>query len=423
MLSVRHAMHRTALGALAALAVTAGAAGAAAQNAPPAAQPAIHVDDYQTNVWLWTDTHPPVSHYRFTVSTVLFGSNLGAHSMLRVDWKQSGRTLATQSCPLQLDGTTRAEVECQLAQPTLDASGPVSAELRYIDDNTGADVPLRTLNLRVGRYWNWTGMERNRPVHVAVYQIVPNDLLGSSIVRLRAPGDASHFYAPVVFYFYTAQERPGWPAGQATFQCSVDGQRIPTDLTGGSDWIDTAAGGDNIVVDDRRYDTRAHDATTVHYAWTQLRVFPNLRYRTRAWRTNSPPPSPYFDMNSRPGHWVCQLRTNGAAVREFRFTVTPTGIEPHPEQAAANGVFLAPGSFLVDTRFPNPNTFDRIFDPAAIRAGGFFGHAWTQPAAFTEMFGSLPPATGASEPPAPAGAPRAAAAAVAAGGRPAGRRH
>ena len=60
----------------------------------------------------------------------------------------------------------------------------------------------------------------------------------------------------------------------------------------------------------------------------------------------------------------------------------------------------------MDTRLPPPDQWDRGFDPAAIRAGSFFGRPWRDVSSLSAMMAALPAAVvGTLDPtPPPAGA-------------------
>ncbi|MEI8257574.1 MAG: hypothetical protein WCJ30_18015, partial [Deltaproteobacteria bacterium] len=138
--------------------------------------------------------------------------------------------------------------------------------------------------------------------------------------------------------------------------------------------------------------------------------------QTLWWRPRVPFPASHSGYNTtnttflgeHPGLWSCDLRVDGNTLRTFRFTVTPDGmVVPHAEQQGPTGMRLLNGVSMVDVRLPNPDTFDAVVNPAAIRAGSQYGRRWANPDAVREMLGALPPAVGSSDPSRSGAAPAA----------------
>jgi hypothetical protein len=134
----------------------------------------------------------------------------------------------------------------------------------------------------------------------------------------------------------------------------------------------------------------------------------NLRHRTKSFKKGDEKNHSNYTIaiEDFPGNWVCQLRKDGKVEREFRFVVNADGTVPlHPEQQGDDGLWFPLDHYrLIATYFPKPNDVDFSFQPAAIKKGGFFGHAWKHPDAWKDMFAALPPAVGSSEPKVPPGA-------------------
>ena len=249
-------------------------------------------------------------------------------------------------------------------------------------------------------------MNGNRPVHRAHFQIAGDDLLGAAYgYHIGESLETNQGRGQVSFYFWTSSGRSGrrnLPANlnNASLRCSVDGQRqhdieVGTQTTGGS-----------FEVDNRVYTTHApQDEDVEHWDWNRvvLRAY-NLFWGTHAdtVRRNlnsEPDPARSLIMGDHPGAWVCDLRSGGRAVRQFRFTVGADGrMVQHPELEGAGAMRVVPGVVMLDTRFGTPNDFDFSFQPAAIRASAPYGRPWTHPEAVRDMLAALPPAVGSSDP-------------------------
>ena len=105
-------------------------------------------------------------------------------------------------------------------------------------------------------------------------------------------------------------------------------------------------------------------------------------------------------MHAAPDGLGSQHGRMGKVLRTFKFRVGADGlIAPHPEQVAADGLRLPKHHVVIDVVMPNPVP-DAYFDPAAVRASGFYGRPWSDKAAHADQ----PPAKGALELAAPKGA-------------------
>lgn len=374
--------------------------------------PARHVDDSSIAVSLFTTIDANQSTgYRFRVDLRVYGEGLTAHDAVRIEWMQGGRSLATLRCLVSFDDTLPGvglirQDTCRWMDGVLTAVGDVQIALTYQDDSTDTTIPLRTLEARVGRFWDWSGMSGSRPTHNVRYQLLGDDLLTAATVELRAPS-GQDTYGRVWLHFWAATRSEQWTYQDAQVRCSVDGQRLP-ELSG-----NIRSSTAQLTVEDRQFVDGVHEET-VAYNWMRFWAAPMLWHGQRGFGLD---PNAIF-LGEHPGQWACQIRSAGEVVRELRFVVGPDGnIVRHAEQLDPAGVWLPPQVFLADVRFPSPNRFDFSFQPQILRERGFWGHRWAQPAAFAEQFAAMPPAAGRSEPPAPRGAPPAPRAAAAPRGR------
>ncbi|MBX7195571.1 MAG: hypothetical protein K1X94_26175, partial [Sandaracinaceae bacterium] len=348
--------------------------------------PERHVDDSSIAVSLWTTTGSgSTPGYRFRVQLRVYGEGLSSHDAVRIEYKQGGNVLATLRCPVSMDSALRGAVlldqdQCRWEEGVLTATGDVEMTLTYQDDNTDSMIPLRSLAMRVGRFWSWSGMEGGRPTHSVQYQIMADDMLTAGTVELRAPSGVDT-YGRVWLHFWAAVRDENWMRDPA-LRGAVDGQRLP-DLTG-----NIQSSNASLSAEDRQFVDGSQEQTT-HYFWTRFWVAAMLWHGQRDSGTD---PNAVF-VNEHPGQWSCQIRSEGATVRELRFVVGADGqIVRHAEQTDPAGIWLPPNVFLADVRFPSPNTFDFSFQPTVLRQRGFWGHAWAQPQAFAAEMAAMPAA-------------------------------
>lgn len=424
----RTGSRRAAALALAA-SVTAAGTGAWAQSAP-----ARTIDESELVVRLETnrDGNTHQSTYRFVVHAPVSGNgNVHPHDILRVDWKQGGRVLASQRCMINRADGDFASVDCRLENPTLTAFGAVQADIVYMDEQAHQEQLLRTMNLRVGRYWQWSGMNGNRPIHEAVYQVIGDDLLSVGWLWIRPAAErgeystsAGPFPRMLFSYWYSGHGRPG--RRNEFMRCTVDGQALGD--------IHAYHNDDNepqLEAGDRQHDPHGTPNETV-YGWYHTGV------RTDIWVGARPTGDSREVRNfqrrpnwanevftaEHPGQWVCGYHMDADVVREFRFTVNPDGtVAPGAQQQGPNAISIPESMRLVDMRIPNPDPFDASVQPAVMRAAGPWGHPWANPQAVEEGLRNAP-TVGRSEPAPPPGVQRGGAAGGAGGdGRARARRH
>lgn len=366
--------------------------------------------------------------YHLRVSGTVY-ERIGASDAIRVDVKAGNRTIATRRCEFgdaRDDDGGAGRLDCTLEETDLTAMGPVQVDLVYMDDQDSSATIIRTLKLRVVRYWSWEGMNGTRPTHRAHYQVAGDDLLGAAYgYHVSANEELNRGRGQMKFYFWTSAGRSGarnLPANlnNASFRCSVNGTRL-RDLEGG-----LQSNGSSYDVDNRVFTNHApQDADVEHWEWTRVVMRPyGMWWGSHADATHrnldtEPDAARNIIMGDHPGAWVCDVRASGRVVRQFRFNVGADGrIAQHPELEGAGAMRVVPGVVMVDLRFGTPNDFDFSFQPAAIRASAPFGRPWTHPEAVADMLGALPPAVGSSDPAVvPAGQSRTPAAAAARGGR------
>jgi hypothetical protein len=181
------------------------------------------------------------------------------------------------------------------------------------------------------------------------------------------------------------QRRPD----EVALRCSLNGERIRENISVGGTMMHGRGG--------NTASYRGADSSSDDLGYTYYEVSTGFTYDGRGGQGDR------YDLAAHPGNYSCQIRVAGTPVREFLFTVAANGsVAPHPEQVGDNALYLSPGRVLVDTRLPTPGTWDRGFDPAAIRAGSFFGRPWRDASSLSAMLAALPAAVvGVLTPPAP----------------------
>lgn len=319
----------------------------------------------------------------------------GAHDMLRVDVKQGGRTLASSTCSPNEIGPTRARFECSTeSAPRLTATGRVTIDLVYLDDARESARVLRTVDADVRGYPFWVRDEGSRHVVGTMYQLDGSTLLGTAFATMEHP-ELSQTTAEetqrVRLYTAFAGTYEGF---DSTLRCRVGDERIP-DIE-----VSTLAFGE-IEVDE----WTSPSAERRRIGWYRARLEMNGLW----WGRHIPGASAGFSgepvfLGDHPGLWSCDMRSEGAVLRTFRFRVDADGrIAPHAAEADPALPRLLPGEHLVDVRIPGASPRDAYLEPASIRAGYLYGVPWPSVPAIAEMLAALPPARGSSAPSARAG--------------------
>jgi hypothetical protein len=354
---------------------------AAHAGGPPSGMthtPPRFVDEADLYVSLWNPAGGN-GGYKFRVSAHLFGVGSDADAV-RVDWTQNGKTIASQRCPLRVDGDQALITACDYAPKDdkwLTTTGKISANLVYVDDQDSKEYLLRKATVDVGTFY-WQKKK--------LYQVVADDLLGSAIAWHRTTTDEFHRGEHEVrFYFWAAKG----VNVDAKFRCAIDGKKEKD--------LDGQMGGDNdIEMDD--------DASgkVIHYHWTHVEAYSNkMFWGTRDEVTkarNGAPAADALVLGEHPGLWECEIRQAGASVRTLRFKVDDKGrIEQPPAQAALDGAHLHDSEALVEIDLPKTPYDDRV-RPDAIRASMPYGLPWPKDAAVQAHLKTLPAASGFPNP-------------------------
>jgi len=354
---------------------------AAAGGLPLAAEqnPPKYVDEAELVVYLMKRDD---DGYAFRVFTYIYG--IGSKSdAARIQWISKGKVVADQRCPLQIDGDT-AKLSCDWEGKPINASGDVTVNLIFIDDQAEKEFLLRTFNLKIMKF---TWMKDHQ------YQVMHDDNLGTAYVWHRMTGDefkrGDHQW---VFYFWMATNSS---PPDAQLRCTVNGKRIDdfqaSIQTNGYD----IEGLYHVKGEERRYH------------WSPMIMVPDRLYygereelKKHFNRTDEEIKNGEWRITAElAGDWDCNLRSGGNVVRRFLFKVNDKGrIEPSPAQSAAGFPKLLPSVVWVDMRLPEKNAFDGRVRPDAIKKAMRYGQPWPKHEAFEAAKKALPPASGLADP-------------------------
>lgn len=350
-----------------------------------------YLDETELNVRLWN--RDPEGGYQVLVDAIVYGVG-SSQDAIRVDVRQGRGTLVSTRCGFDAIDGDAGQLICRTDEAhRLSATGEVLIDLVYVDDVAETSTVMRSLRVNVRAYPYWVrNDERDRPIMGAMHQIDGSDLLGTAFAYMTNPGlRQTEANDPQSLQLFTAFSGT-YEGYDAVLRCRVGEERIP-------DRDISVYNYDDFGVDERVSST----ADTRHVGWYRTRY--EMRDLWWGTRISIPPSGTGYDttnvvfLGDHPGLWSCDVRSNGAVLRTFRFQVGADGL------VAAHGVESGPGApgmlgglHLVDVRLPSPSARDTAIDPAAIRAGWQYGTPWSVPAAVAEMLAALPAASGSSLP-------------------------
>ncbi len=374
---------------LAAIATTALVQRTAHAQSTPANAPVVRVlDETETYLRLWTPQ--PSGGYEVRLNTIVYGVT-GRADATRMDIKQGGRVLLSQRCAFGDRDGTAARLACETPDSNLlSATGELTIELHYIDDENDRTELLRTFVVQARRYPDWIrGDGRRITEWGGRYQLLMHDAIGTAWVWHENPGSRqTEALEPQHLRFFTAF------AGNAdrtrgsvySLRCTVNGTRIP-DVA-----LERGAINDLTEVSER---PNMQDTRTVRWYRT------NFTAQTLWWgrRVNIPANGTGYNtanhtfLGEHQGAWSCDVRMDGQVLRTFIFSVGADGkVAQHAEQTGAQSYRQLGGLSLIDARIPNPSPGDEYIDPAAIRASFQFGQPRRQAAGSAAALTSLPAA-------------------------------
>jgi hypothetical protein len=341
--------------------------------------PARFVDEASTEVMLARRADGKTDGYAFNAYALIAGAT-SATDRVRMDWTQGGKLVATTRCSMDVYQDSSGGVLCRYDGKPLTAKGPIDAELVYSDDGDGNDYLLRTYKVVVAKYPSFGD---------AVWQLVPDDLLGAAWVKHAGRfvlHDAREGHPH--FYFWAAHENN---LGNATMRCTVNGAKLPDiKLDGGSP---TSAGFQVQAVEHPR------TGKELAYRWSHVEGVADVYFGSRA----DYPGAETMDgkvvfLAEHAGAWVCQVRNDGAAIRELAFTVNDKGFVRSALQTAAGAPPTFDNVSAVELRFPKGATFDTRVRPEAMKKSRGYGLPWPAGPAVKASQATFPPASGLPDP-------------------------
>ncbi len=254
--------------------------------------------------------------------------------------------------------------DCRDANLRIQTTGRIEVDAVWVDPDTDTETPLRTFVLNVAT----VGRMRNAETPDATQQYV--DYHSEILSTVSLPGSARGA-DQVAFRFWMSPTE--WGGGQfadsdLTFRCRVDGQPLPAANPNERARILLIQEEDPVVTGSR-YEGAAVNPTTDPIRFVRMRLVAPIALNEDGHYSWT------WLLSDHPGHWECDLKSDGETVRTFRFDAQGDHLLPHAEQA--NGLALGPGHTLVETVIPASSPRDFRTDPAAARTAGFFGRAWT----------------------------------------------
>lgn len=329
----------------------------------------------------------------------VFGADQG--DALKVRWLKGKKVLVERRCVLKgKNGEGRVDLSdrCWGRDAGVKVHGALSVEVRFVDDSEEKETLLRTMKVRVERYWRVDRIMKGKAVHSPRYQVVGSDLMGLSYAWLSEPDNITP-YGDVYFYFWSTLANDDTNYRDPSWRCKRDGKSVPEMNVDGHRVIESIA--DIKQQDDQM---RGKKRVSEWYGWRLMWVKPQLIWsKERNAKAPSTVSSTRYNISKNPGSYVCRLRNEGESVREFSFVVTDNGLlAPHGAQGE-DGLTLRPGAFFVDMRVI-PNKAEHSFDNKAAKKSVAFGRPWRKADDVKAHLKGLPKTFGSAVPKKPRGA-------------------
>lgn len=330
--------------------------------------PQIFVDEATSFVYLLNQS----GGYRFDVTAEVSG--LPARSPVRVDWTSGGRVVATVRCRATTSDAiyaNTAHVSCEYRGTPIRAVGAIDAKLIVTDDADSHEYVIRDFNVTAAGYHG----DRSGPI----YQLVPDDLLGTAYAVHLHGGYASN--GQVGFNF--------WFSGQtvtrdATMRCTVDGHQL-NDIEAQFEDAPNAV--------EIQADLIPASGPRKTYRWNHVQLRPRFFYYGTA-----PHPS-YLVLGDHAGAWSCDVRKDHEVLRTLVFTVGADGmIQSSAMQQGTGAVPLVHDVAWIEMKIPGRNKIDGRIRPAAMRRTRGYGLPWPSAPAVTAQQNAFPGNFGTGEP-------------------------
>jgi hypothetical protein len=342
------------------------------QHAPPR-----FVDEPSLGISLSRKEDGKIDGYVFNLSTRIAGATSKA-DRARLDWKQGGKLVATTKCALEIRGNDTGFVTCAYKDKPLTTKGAIEADLLYIDDADDTEYLLRTFKITVAKYPN---------AGIAVWQLVPDDLLGAAWVRHRYPQELNDLNdGRPHFYFWLAND--SYLGDKLAMRCTVNGTKLP-------DIKFTAEPSDALAVEASTY-TKTGDG--IMYRWKQVDGCADVNFGLRS--DYGPAANDYKGafLGDHPGAWVCLVRHEGNGIRELAFTVNEKGFITSDLQTAKDAPMTFGNVSAVELRFPKGAKIDGRIRPDAMKKSRGFGLPWPDAPGDKTSQATFPAASGWPDP-------------------------
>jgi hypothetical protein len=297
------------------------------------------------------------------------------HDRGRLEWKSGGKLIDSAPC----QGSYHEKGKLLDLNCTMDkhpsVTGPIDADLIYIDDQTDTEYLVTTFHVTV-KSWNRVGNYKD-------WGILPDDLLAVAYIRhWYGPDDDTFFHKPLFEFWSSA----AFFLGDAQLRCTVDGKRLPDFKA----HIDKAHGAQQTEVEVSVNTPNSQRK----YSYEHLGVDPDFHFGPKDQHGIYDPTKMNWVIDN-PGKWDCMLRKDGHQVRQFLFTVNDKGMVEqsemqkggHPAPTMANVV-------LIDMKIPADNGVEKRIRPDAMKKSIGFGVPWPDGARAKEMQAAFPPSSG-----------------------------
>ena len=388
-----------------AAAVTATATATADASAPASA---LVVDDG----YAWYElrnTVEPVSGRPTNVGwTLVAGARVygtvGAHGAFHFVLKQGSRALGELRCDatalrgaspgVYTEACGSEERDVVHGPMRLSAMGALTVEESFIDGATNHETALRTRHLEVLAA---TGVRNGNQPDATNYYVSHNDQLLSAVVMPVLKGtivDAERDTpTPSTRGYLSFEASPTEPGGELfenfsnQWRCRVGGQ--PVTLP------ETQAVAVNVRSVTVVHTHSSGEANPVREPVIYTRYMLQMPVSWGSGRDLAPRT---LALEQTPGDWECDWRNNGQTLRTFRFVVGADGkFAAHAEESAT--LTFSPGAHLAEMVIPSAAPADQRVDPAALRAGAFYGRPWATDAG--RALAGHAPTIGTAAPPQP----------------------
>jgi len=303
----------------------------------------------------------------------------------RLEWKQSGKLLATAKCKLSRDNNGNGSYVtgyCEYDGTPLKAKGDIEADLIYWDDQTEKDYLVRTFKAKAydfkGQWETW--------------QIFPDDALGSAWAWQGYEHAGDSTYRRVSFYIWFTT---GEYLNEGTLRCTVDGTKkladIPLSPQGGSEAVTIEA------------DVQPLNGERIQYKWQKMNLMADVLWGQRSTLQYDMPKTQPKDtvLSDNPGKWECNLRHEGKTIRQLIFNVGKDGMIAQDEMQNGPGAIptVSKKVVLIDMRLTKDSaSFDKRIAPEAMKKSMAFGLPWPNHPKVKTIQASFPAKSGQPDP-------------------------